>query len=124
MKIYEYAVIRYVPDVEREEFVNIGLLMMCKRDRWMNCYINLRKECLHAMMPDCDLEQLAEHLKQFEALSRGDKCYGVLAQMPVEERFRWLTAIKSATLQTSRPHPGTTEDLEETYRSLCSRLVD
>lgn len=120
---YEYAVIRFVPRVEREEFVNVGLAMMCKRRRWMKVELLLNENRIKAMSPDADLEVLARQLQSFVDIAEGKKSAGPVASYPVEERFRWLSAVKSSVLQTSRPHPGLTPDLDLTFRSLFSDLI-
>lgn len=120
---YEYAVIRFVPRVEREEFVNVGLAMMCKRRRWMRIELLLNENRIKAMSPDADLEVLARQLQSFVDIAEGKKSAGPVASYPVEERFRWLSAVKSSVIQTSRPHPGLTPDLDLTFRSLFSDLV-
>lgn len=98
--LYEYAVIRYVPRVEREEFINVGLLMMCKRRRWLRCAIYLDAERLKAFDSRVNIERLRHQLQLFERS-------GVpFPDSPVEERYRWLVAAKSACLQTSPSHPG------------------
>lgn len=121
--IYEYAVIRYVPDIEREEFINVGLMMMCKRRRWIAAEIHLdptRLSLLPAPHTPADIER---QLRTFTAIARGLPEGGPMAALPVEERFRWLTAVKSSCLQTSRPHPGLTPDLPATFATLLHRLV-
>lgn len=120
---YEYAVIRFVPRVEREEFVNVGLAMMCKRRRWMRVELLLNEDRIKAMSPDADLEVLARQLQSFVDIAEGKKSAGPVASYPVEERFRWLSAVKSSVIQTSRPHPGLTPDLDITFRSLFSDLI-
>lgn len=122
-EVYEYAVIRYVPDVEREEFVNIGLLMMCKRRRWIQIHIELDAERMRHLRGCHGMEEIERQIGTFLSVARGEKKGGSLATLPVEERFRWLTAVKSACLQTSRPHPGLTHDLDDTFRRLLHRLV-
>lgn len=98
--LYEYAVVRYVPRVDREEFVNIGLLMMCKRRKWLKGRIELDAERILSFDPRCSLESLKKQTRIFES---GDVPF---ADLPVEEKYRWLTAAKSAVLQTSPSHPG------------------
>ena len=120
---YEYAVIRYVPRVEREEFVNVGLAMMCKRRRWMRVELHLNENRIKAMSPDADLEVLARQLQSFVDIAEGKKSAGPVAAYPVEERFRWLSAVKSSVIQTSRPHPGLCTDLDMTFDSLFCDLV-
>lgn len=121
---YEYAVLRYVPRVEREEFINVGLAMMCKRRRWIKVCILLPEEKLKAMCPETDHESLARQLQAFVDIAEGRRGAGPVAQYPVEERFRWISAVKSSVIQTSRPHPGLCDDLEATFSRLFSELVE
>lgn len=99
-RLYEYAVVRYVPRVDREEFVNIGLLMMCKRCKWLKGEICLDEHRLRAFDPRVDMESLRAQASIF---MRDDV---PSSEIPVEERYRWLTAVKSAVLQVSPSHPG------------------
>lgn len=120
---YEYAVLRYVPRVEREEFVNVGLAMMCKRRRWIRVELLLNEARIKAMLPDADINLLSNQLQSFADIAEGNKAAGPIAAYPVEEKFRWITAVKSSVIQTSRPHPGLTYDLEATFCNLFSELV-
>lgn len=124
MNLYEYAVIRYVPRVEREEFINVGLVMMCKRRRWLR--IEVKPDSRKLGVFDCahSLEEIRRQLEAFIKVGRGEKDGGPMAELPVEERFRWLTAVKSSCLSTSRPHPGKTADLDLTFGRLWSELVE
>ena len=121
---YEYAVLRYVPRVEREEFINVGLAMMCKRRRWIKVAVLLPEGKLCAMCPDADKEALGRQLKAFVDIAEGKRSAGPVAQYPVEERFRWISAVKSSVIQTSRPHPGLCDDLDETFGRLFAELVE
>lgn len=98
--IYEYCVLRYVADIEREEFVNIGLMMVCKRRRWMKVELLIDEERIRAMFRKADLERLHRQTGLF--LKDDVPAPG----LPVEERYRWLAAVKSAIIQTSPSHPG------------------
>lgn len=120
---YEYAVVRYVPRVEREEFVNVGLAMMCKRRRWIKVGILIPEGKLFAMSPDTNKDILARQLQAFVDIAEGKRGAGPVAQYSVEERFRWISAVKSSVIQTSRPHPGVCEDLEATFTRLFEELV-
>ena len=98
--VYEYALLRYVPDIERGEFVNIGLMMMCKRYRWLKVHLNIDQRRISALFPDADIDMLTRQSRVFTA-------DGVpFRDLPVEERYRWLAAVKSAIIQTSPSHPG------------------
>lgn len=122
-QLYEYAVLRYVPDVEREEFINIGLVMMCKRSRWIRLAVKLDERRLAAFGTIIPLDTLRAQLSAFDGIASGARDAGPIAEYPVEERFRWITAMKSACIQTSRPHPGLTTDLDSTFTRLFHRLV-
>lgn len=98
--LYEYAVVRYVPRIDREEFINIGLLMLCKRRKWLQGRIFLDQKRLEAFDPRLNFEALYEQAAIFEIKGLP------FPYLPVEEKFRWLTAVKSAMLQTSPSHPG------------------
>lgn len=119
--LYEYAVIRYVPRVEREEFVNVGLVMMCKRRRWLRVRLHVCEERLKALFPKCDIEGLRRQLTGFERVAGG--CAGPIGTLEAHERFRWLTAVRSASLTTSRPHPGLTDNLQASFDRLFADLV-
>lgn len=121
--LYEYAVLRYVPSIEREEFVNIGLVMMCKRRRWIRLDYMLDERRFGAFPGELCAADLKPELEGFRRIAAGDRCAGPIAEYPVEERFRWLTAAKSACLQTSRPHPGLADDLDATFSRLYAELV-
>lgn len=121
--LYEFAVIRYVPHIEREEFINIGLLMMCKSKKWMNVELSIDVKKLDAFKSPCSAEEIMRQASLFIMIAEGDRSAGYLASLPVEERFRWLTAEKSTCLATSRPHPGITNDLDKAFSKLFLELV-
>lgn len=110
--LFEYAVVRYVPRIEREEFVNIGLLMMCKRRRWFRSAFELAEGRLRAFDPEVNVDLLRCQLRMFNCNS------SALADLPVEERFRWFSAVKSAVIQTSRPHPGLIAEVNDPSANL------
>lgn len=117
--LYEYAVIRYVPRVEREEFVNIGLIMMCKRRRWLRCELRIDEDRIRALHPCADVGILR---RQAALFGRRDVPQPGL---PVEETYRWLTAAKSAILQTSPSHPGISAGpMDGTFDRLLGELVE
>jgi len=121
--LYEYAVIRVVPRVEREEFVNVGIIVFCKRARFIKALYTINEKKLHAMHPELDIAQISLNLMSFERIARGAKDGGPIAQMETAERFRWLTAIRSSVIQTSRPHPGLCDDPEYKTTKLFEELV-
>lgn len=120
--LYEYAVIRYVPRVEREEFINVGLVMMCKKLRWVKARILLDRERVLAFSREVDLAAVESQLQSFLRIAEG--CAGPIGTLEAHERFRWLTAVRSACIQTSRPHPGHSSDLPSTFDRLFDELVE
>ena len=121
--LYEYAVIRVLPKVEREEFINVGIILFSKRAKYIRMMYKLDAERLSAFSTEMDLDLLEETLKSFEKICEGSKEGGVIAQFDIPERFRWLTAVRSSCIQTSRPHPGYAENLDLEVEKLFGELV-
>ena len=121
--LYEYAVIRVVPRVEREEFLNVGIILFCKNSKFLQVKYQLNEGRLQWMAEDLDLEEVRKNLQSFEKIAHGDKDGGPIAQMDVPSRFRWLTAVRSSVIQTSRPHPGMAGKLDDTINRLFKELV-
>ena len=109
--LYEYALIRYVPRIDREEFVNIGMIMLNKRNKWMKARIIIDEERILALFPKADINCLRSQSRLFEDKDVPDK------DLPIEEKYRWLTAAKSACLQVSPSHPGLILNAENTDKS-------
>ncbi|MDR6465879.1 Protein of unknown function [Chryseobacterium rhizoplanae] len=122
-KIYEYAVIRLVPKVEREEFFNIGLVMFSKKEKFIRVEFYLCPDKFKLMHSKLDYEDIIQNLESFQKIANGDKDGGPIALLDIPERFRWLTAVRSAVVQTSRPHPGKSKDLNSTFGKLFEELV-
>ncbi|KUJ51145.1 DUF3037 domain-containing protein [Chryseobacterium sp. JAH] len=122
-KIYEYAVIRLVPKVEREEFFNIGLIMFSKREKFIRVEFYLCPDKFKLIKSKLDYDDIIQNLESFQKIANGAKDGGPIAQMEIPDRFRWLTAVRSAVVQTSRPHPGKSKDLEKTFGKLFEELV-
>lgn len=122
-KIYEYAVIRLVPKVEREEFFNIGLVMFSKKEKFIKVDFYLCPDKFRLMRSKLDYEDVIQNLESFKKIAEGKKDGGPIAQLDIPDRFRWLTAVRSASVQTSRPHPGKSKDLEKTFEKLFQELV-
>jgi len=121
--LYEYAVIRVVPRVEREEFLNVGIILFCKRAKFIKMLYAVNEAKLALFSDDFDLEQLELNLSSFQKIAHGGKEGGPIGAFDIPSRFRWLTAIRSSAIQTSRPHTGLCVDLEETAQRLFDELV-
>lgn len=121
--LYEYAVIRLVPRVEREEFLNVGIILFCKSAKYLNCKYFIDTEKLKLFPCELEVEEIERNLDAFEKICLGSKDGGSVAEWEVPDRFRWLTAQRSSSLQTSRPHNGFSNDLDATLDRLFSELV-
>jgi|SRR6185312_8539719 len=121
--LYEYAVIRVLPFVEREEFINVGIILFCKEEKYIRVLFTLNEAKLRSFSNDLDLDQIRLNLQSFEKIATGTENCGPIGQLDVPSRFRWLTAVRSSVIQTSRPHPGLCNDLEQTAKRLFDELV-
>lgn len=121
--MFEYAVIRVVPKVEREEFLNVGLVLYCKQQRYLRTVFHLNKERLQVIAPLLDLTEIETYLHAFAEVSKGAKDGGPIALLDLPSRFRWLTATRSTIIQVSKTHIGFCDDLEETLEKLYVQLV-
>lgn len=121
--LYEYAVIRVLPRVEREEFLNVGIILFSKRKKFIGMKYVLNKNRLSLFSTELDLDLLQTALDSFQRICNGEKAAGAIAQFDIPERFRWLTAVRSSCLQTSRPHPGFADDLNLELDRLFQELV-
>lgn len=122
-QLYEFAVIRVVPKIEREEFINAGIILFCKRRKFLSAVCRLDEQKLLALCRETDFGQVMSNLSSLERIASGAKGAGPIAEMEIAERFRWLTAVRSTVIQTSRPHPGFTSDPEATLQRLLRELV-
>ena len=121
--LFEYAVIRVVPRVEREEFMNIGVILYCSGQKFLNTLFALDEKRLHALYSDIDITELEEHLNAFKRICDGVKEGGPIASLDPASRFRWLTATRSTVIQTSKVHPGFCIDPDKTLKKLFAELV-
>jgi hypothetical protein len=121
--LFEYAVIRVVPRVEREEFLNVGIVLYCRSKRFLACIHQLDSQKLQVICPALDCGDVERHLLSFEQICEGKKGKSPIASLDVASRFRWLTATRSTIVQTSKVHPGLCYEPQETLQKLFERLV-
>ncbi len=121
--LFEYAVIRVVPRVEREEFINAGIILYCAKKKYLDCSYVLETDKLRMLSKDLDLEQLALNFEALERICAGGSQGGTIGLMDAASRFRWLTATRSTVVQCSKVHPGLCNDPSETLQRLKSALV-
>ena len=120
---FEYAVIRIVPRVEREEFLNVGVILFCKRAGFLQAIITLDEQRLRAFSPATDVEEVKTYLDAICNISKGGQQAGPIGRLDAGSRFRWLTATRSTIVQTSKVHTGLSADPAETLRQLHAELV-
>ena len=121
--VFEYAVIRIVPHVEREEFINVGVILYCKDLKFLEAKWMLNESLLLMVAPNLDIAEVKDNLCAFDVLARGGPDSGSIGQLDLPERFRWLTATRSTILQPSSVHPGYTSDPAATLQKLFDQLV-
>ncbi len=121
--LFEYAVIRIVPRVEREEFLNVGVVLYCAKQKFLKALYKVDEKRLQVLCSDCDVALVREYLNAFEQICNGSDNAGPIGKLPATERFRWLTSIRSTMVQTSKVHPGFCEGAGEMLKKLFIQLV-
>ena len=121
--LFEYAVIRIVPKVEREEFMNAGVILYCASQRFLRTLFTIDEERLKAFCEDINGKELLQNLNALERICKGDSNAGPIAKLDLAGRFRWLTATRSTVIQTSKTHPGFCVDPQQTLDKLYIQLV-
>jgi hypothetical protein len=121
---FAYAVLRIVPDIEREEFVNAGLVLFCRSRRYLQARTSLDAQRLRALRPDADVDALEGQLALIERIAAGEVRSGPLAGMSQSERFHWLTTPRSTAVQPGPIHGGMADDPDVTFEHLYTTLVD
>ncbi len=120
---YDYAVIRVVPRVEREEFINVGVILSCATQDFLDARLHVDRARLLALAPDLDLDVVEKALQVIPAVCRGGSEAGTLGQLSARQRFHWLVAPRSTIIQTSSVHSGLCTDPEAALTHLLQRMV-
>jgi Protein of unknown function (DUF3037) len=120
---FQYAIMRVVPDVERGECVNAGVVVFCRPRRFLAARVALDPDRLRALAPAADLDAVRAHLEAVERIAAGDPAAGPIAALPASERFHWLVAPASTIIQPSAVHTGLTGDPGAELERLVCRLV-
>jgi hypothetical protein len=120
---FDYAIVRVVPRVEREEFVNAGVIVFCLEKRYLEARIRLDEARLKALWPDVDTALVREHLAAIERICAGDPGAGPIAELSQRERFHWLVAARSTMIQTSPAHTGICEGTGDLLDRLESQFL-
>ncbi len=121
--VFEYAVIRVVPRVEREEFMNVGVVLYCKKLNFLQAIITVNEAKICCFTNPDEAVQIKANLQAFEQICKGSPEGGPIAQLDEASRFRWLTATRSTVVQASKVHPGLSSDPQQTLVKLHAQLV-
>ena len=120
---FEYAVIRVVPRVDRGEYLNAGIVLFSRPRRFLDARVHLDEALLRALAPACDPDAVRPYLDAIPRVCAGDPAAGPIARLPMPERFRWIVAPSSTTVQASEVHAGITSDPAATLEQLFRGLV-
>lgn len=123
LHVFEYAVIRVVPKVEREEFLNVGVVLYSAKYKFLRIKYYLNNERFRVFGSTVDLDEIAAYLQAFEAICKGGSQAGAIGLLTLPDRFRWLTAIRSTVLQTSSVHLGFCTRPDDKLDDLFNQLV-
>jgi len=120
---FEYAIIRVVPKVEREEFFNVGVILFSKRKKFLGIKYHINPDKLKAFSKDADLESLESYLDAWWLICEGGSKGGRIGEMERSDRFRWLAACRSTIIQSSKTHPGIGIDPEKELQDIFEKYV-
>jgi hypothetical protein len=120
---YDYAIVRVVPRVERGEFVNVGVIMSCASEGFLRARIELDEARVLALDPTLDLQPIRATLATIPAICAGGAEAGALGRLSARERFDWLVAPRSTSIQTSAVHSGRCHDLDAALERLLDTMV-
>jgi Protein of unknown function (DUF3037). len=121
--LFEYAVIRIVPKVEREEFLNAGVILYCKDLKFLQVKYIVNEHRIRAFCDKISIEELHRHLQSFDDICNARSKGGAIALLDMPSRFRWLTARRSTIVQCSQVHPGLSANAQATLEKLYEQLV-
>ena len=120
---YDYAVIRVVPRVERQEFVNAGVIVWCKDQDFLEARVELDEARVRMLDPGVDLEAVRRHLASISIICAGGDGSGPIGKLAKREQFDWLVAPRSTIIQTSTVHSGRCNELAATLEHLLDVMV-
>jgi hypothetical protein len=120
---YDYAVIRVVPRVDREEFINVGIIVSCPAKDFLEARIEVDEARLRAFAPTLDLDAIRAHLTSIPLICAGGPASGPIGQLSLRERFHWLVAPRSTIIQTSRVHTGRCTEPGVVTERLLEKMV-
>lgn len=120
---YQYVILRCVPRVDREEFINVGVVVYCQEAEFLDVVWHVEAPRIHALAPDVDIDDLCDRLNYIDAVCRGDEGLGSVSGQSLGTRFGFVKAPRSTMIQPSPVHGGTTEDPAAELNRLLDLLV-
>jgi Protein of unknown function (DUF3037) len=120
---FDYAIVRVVPRVERQEFINAGVIAFCLEKKFLAARIRLDEKRLKTLWPDVDVALIRDHLAAIERVCAGDPAAGPIAALAQRERFHWLISARSTIIQTSPVHSGLCDGTEGILDQLEQRFL-
>ena len=122
-QLFEYAVIRIMPRVEREEFMNVGIIVYCSKQKFLQILYQVTPNRLEAFCAGTDLQEVQKNLEAMDNICKGISGSGPIGKLDIASRFRWLTATRSTVIQTSKVHPGFCINPSEVILKLYKQLI-
>ena len=123
LRAFDYAIIRLVPRVERQEFVNVGVIVCCQATDFLVARFALNEELLKLFAPQLNLEEVRAHLAAIEMICAGGARAGTIGQLPRRARFDWLVAPRSTIIQSSPVHSGLCQSPSVALDELLNKMV-
>lgn len=120
---FDYAILRVVPRVERQEFMNAGIIVFCLEKRYLAARVRLDEDRLRALWPEADAALVNQHLEAIPRICAGEPDAGPIAQLSQRERFHWLVAPRSTMIQPSPVHSGVCDKIEGLLDRLASQFL-
>lgn len=121
--LFEYAIVKIIPRVERGECLNVGVVLFCKKSKYLKVKFGFNEQRILQTFPWADVHDIEQHLQAFEQICIGNNQPGTIASLDVQSRFKWLTAKRSTVIQTSETHPGFCTNVDLKLEQLFNELV-
>ncbi len=120
---FDYTVIRVVPRVERQEFINAGVVVFCPEKRYLDARVHLDEQRLKSLWPEVDVDVVRAHLEAIPLVCAGDEMAGPIAKLQQRERFHWLSAPRSTIIQPSPVHTGICDNTGNLLDRLANQFL-
>jgi hypothetical protein len=120
---FDYAILRVVPRVERQEFINAAVIVFCLEKKYLDARVHFESARLLALWPDIDIELIRDHLNAVPRICAGDVNAGPIARLPQRERFHWLISPRSTIIQPSPVHTGVCDETEGLLDRLAKQFL-